>query len=80
MIQRFDAFAEDLRVLCHTDATPGLPYITAARDRADALFEAVAGALNALGPETRDQLGFHGLARIAPEAYLAVPTPPAPPA
>jgi ABC-type phosphate/phosphonate transport system substrate-binding protein len=80
MIQRFDAFAEGLRVLCHTDPTPGLPYITAARDRADALFEAVADALDTLGPETRGKLGFRGLTRIAPEAYLAVPTPPAPPA
>jgi len=72
------AVAGRLRVLCHTDPTPGLPLITAqGRDPAP-LARAAAAAIAALGAADRATLGLTGLAGIPAEAYLAVPTPPPP--
>ncbi|PQV58992.1 ABC-type phosphate/phosphonate transport system substrate-binding protein [Defluviimonas denitrificans] len=67
-----------LRVIGHTDPTPGLPLITArGRDTAP-LARAVASAITALAAEDRAALGLTGLAAIPASAYLAVPTPPPP--
>lgn len=70
--------ARRLRVLSHTDPTPGLPLITA-RGRDPAPFaRATADAIAALGAAERAALGLRGLAHIPAAAYLAVPTPPPP--
>lgn len=67
--------AERLRVLDHTDPTPGLPLITAlGRDPAP-LARASAAAIAALSPADRSALGLLGIAGIPAAAYLAVPTP-----
>ncbi len=64
-----------LRVLSHTDPTPGLPLITAkGRDPAP-LARAVASAIAALGAAERAALGLAGLAQVPAAAYLAVATP-----
>lgn len=68
-----------LKEVTRTAPTPGLPLIAAKGADAAATFEAVASAITALPPEDRETLHLRGLIRIAPEAYLAVPTP-APPA
>lgn len=78
MLRRWEPAARGLRVIAATDPTPGLPYIAAPGADAGATFAAVAGAIAALSPEDRDILQLRGFVRIAPEAYLAVPTPPAP--
>lgn len=67
-----------LREVARTSPTPGLPLIAAAGSDADATFAAVAGAIAALSPEDRETLHLKGIIRIAPAAYLAVPTPPPP--
>lgn len=72
------AIARRLRVISHTEPTPGLPLITAlGRDPAP-IARATAAAITALCPHDRAALGLSGLVPIPAEAYLAVPTP-APP-
>jgi ABC-type phosphate/phosphonate transport system substrate-binding protein len=67
-----------LRVMSHTDPTPGLPLITAkGRDPAP-LARAAASAIAALGTAERAALGLAGLAHVPAAAYLAVATPPPP--
>lgn len=67
-----------LREVARTAPTPGLPLIAAAGADAGAGFAAVSEAIAALEAEDRATLHLRGLIRIAPEAYLAVPTPPPP--
>jgi hypothetical protein len=78
-IQRFrNRTAARLRVLATTAPTPGLPMITAAGNDAAAIAAAVGAAINDLDAPDRAALGLRGLVAIPAEAYLAVPTPPAP--
>ena len=76
LIQRYDAFADRLRVLDSTGATPGLPYIAAAGADRAATFAALRDAIAQLTPEDADTLGLRGLVDIPKAAYLAVPSPP----
>ena len=78
MLRRWEPAAAGLRVLAATAPTPGLPLIAAPGADAEATFAAVAEAIAGLSAQDRDLLQLRGLVRIAPEAYLAVPTPPAP--
>ncbi|MCX7557968.1 PhnD/SsuA/transferrin family substrate-binding protein [Sulfitobacter sp. F26204] len=75
-IQQFDGFAKDLRVLDWTAPTPGLPYIAAKGVDARARYEAVAEAIAALDPLSRQVLGLRGIVAIPKAAYLAVENPP----
>lgn len=70
--------AAALRVIGHTDPTPGLPLITARHRDPAPVARAVAAAITAVSPEDRAALGLAGLVAIPAEAYLAVPTPPPP--
>ncbi|OYX42032.1 MAG: hypothetical protein B7Z02_13345 [Rhodobacterales bacterium 32-67-9] len=70
--------AAKLRVIGHTDPTPGLPLITAKGRDTTPFARAVAAAIAALSPSDRAALGLAGLAMIPASAYLAVPTPPPP--
>ena len=75
LMQRYEAFARDLRVLEWTEPTPGLPYITAkGADRA-ATFDAVMAAIASLSNNDRDALGLTGLVEIPKQDYLAIPNP-----
>ena len=67
-----------LKEIERTAPTPGLPLIAAAGTDGEAVFAAVAGAIAALSPDDREMLHLKGIVRIAPSAYLAVPTPPPP--
>lgn len=78
-MERFEAFAAQLRVLDWTAPTPGLPLITAARNDANAVFEAVQDAIAALAPDDAQALGLKGIIRIPKADYLAVPNPPGTP-
>ncbi len=76
LIQRFDGFAKDLRVLGWTAPTPGLPYIAAKGADGPLMFEAVREAMDALDPQDRTALDLQGLVAIPRATYLAVVTPP----
>ena len=75
MIERFEAFAPDLRILEATDPTPGLPYITGAGLDPDTVFEAVRDAIDRLDPATLADLTLRRIVRIPKQEYLKVPTP-----
>jgi len=75
---RYDAFAGDLKILDQTPPTPTLPYITALKNDAGALYAAIAGAITGLSPQDRDLLHLKGLVKIPADMYLTVPNPPAP--
>ncbi|MFM2356179.1 MAG: hypothetical protein RLZZ528_1915 [Pseudomonadota bacterium] len=74
----FPAEAARLRVIGHTDPTPGLPLITARSRPPAPLAAAATEAVAGLDPEVRATLGLRGVVVIPASAYLAVPTPPAP--
>ncbi len=75
LAERYDKAAQKLRVLTYTEATPGLPYITAEHNNTSLIFTAVEQAIDALSETARNQLGLRGLVFIDKSTYLAVPTP-----
>lgn len=75
-IERFDAFAKDLRVIDRTRPTPGLPLITGLTQDAGSLFAAVQQAIRSLDERDAAALDLRGIVQIPAAAYLAVPTPP----
>lgn len=75
---RHGAVPAGLHEIARTAPGPGLPLIAAAGLDAEALAEAVEGAIAATMPDDRAALGLAGLARIPAEAYLALPIPPSP--
>jgi len=77
-IQRYDAFAANLRVVARTDPTPTLPYITALNRDAAQIRAALSKAIDNLSETDRDALSLYGLVDIPAERYLSVQTP-APP-
>ena len=76
LIQRYEPWANKLRVLEYTAPTPGLPLITSKAQDAELVFEAVAEAFDAVSPADAAALDLHGLIRIPHADYLAVPNPP----
>ncbi|NNE53438.1 MAG: PhnD/SsuA/transferrin family substrate-binding protein [Sulfitobacter sp.] len=76
LMQRYDGFAQDLRVLTVTKPTPGLPYITGLTDQAGAVFAAVSAAIGKLDNKDLAALGLRGIVRIPATDYLAIPNPP----
>ena len=78
LLQGVEPAMEGLKAIARTDPTPGLPYIAARDQDADALFDCVAAAIAALGPGDRRSLHLKGLVRIPLGSYLAVPNPPSP--
>ena len=78
LLKRAEPLATAVKVVEMTDPTPGLPYICAKGVDAAAVFDAVAAAIPRLSTEDRAALGLRGILRIPAEAYLSVPTPPAP--
>jgi ABC-type phosphate/phosphonate transport system substrate-binding protein len=78
MITRHDAFATTLKVVGRTTPTPGLPWIAAPGQDADALFPILQDAVAALTADDRATLCLKGLTRIPAQAYLSIPTPPTP--
>ena len=75
LIQRFEPWADKLRVLWWTDPTPGLPYIAAKTADAQGTFDAVKTAINGLSDEDREALGIRGLIAIPHADYMAVANP-----
>lgn len=79
LMQRYEPFANQLRVLEWTTPTPGLPYITAAGTDRQALFDSIEVAIQNLNDADRALLGIDDIVYIPPEDYLAVANPPNPP-
>jgi ABC-type phosphate/phosphonate transport system substrate-binding protein len=75
LIRQYDDMAAELRVLCWSTPTPGLPYITRQGADAAVYFSAVAEAIAALPPASRQILGLRGLVAIPARHYLAIPNP-----
>ncbi|MBS9718395.1 phosphate/phosphite/phosphonate ABC transporter substrate-binding protein [Pseudohalocynthiibacter aestuariivivens] len=78
MIERWDPFAKDLRVLAHTPCTPGLPLISAKGADKAKLFNAIASAIEDITQQDRDTLSIYGFVDIPAELYLAIENPPSP--
>ena len=72
---RFDLWTTKLRVLGWTEATPGLPFITAFAPLADLLHECLRLALDSLPHPMRHLLTLDGLLRIEQATYVAVLDP-----
>lgn len=76
LIKRFrPEIALALKVITHTEPTPGLPFITARAEHAATVAEALGQAIAATAGAPP---GLRGLVSIPKETYLSVPTPPAP--
>jgi len=69
LIGRFRPKAAALRVLMLTDPTPGLPYVTALKDRTGILSRAVEIAIAGMDGRDRDALGIRGFARLDEAQY-----------
>ena len=75
LMETYEPFAADLRVLEWTPPTPGLPLITAKGNDADAIFDAVKSAIDMLDQEDKALLGLKGIVKITKEEYLKIPNP-----
>lgn len=78
LIQKYDAFASQLKVIGHTPPSPALPFISAKTRNPAPLRAALAQAINALPAADRATLHLRGLTDIAETDYLALPIPPEP--
>ena len=75
LIQQYDHFAKQLRVLDWTSPTPGLPLITSLGQNRFLIRDAVTSALEELPDVDRSALGIKRLVPITSEDYLAVLNP-----
>lgn len=78
MMQRWDDWAADLRVIARTPATPGLPFICAPGRDPGPVRAALRAAIAGMDAADRAVLDLCGIAEIPAAAYLALPVPPAP--
>ncbi len=78
MIEKYDGFAKNLRVIDQTIPTPGLPYIAATGADKPDLFSAITEAISSLPQVVRNTLLIKGLINIPAAKYLAIPTPDGP--
>lgn len=79
LLRTHDPITRTLREIGRTAPTPGLPYITSPRQNAQHLAQAVRRAILQLSAPDRATLHLQGLVSIPAQAYLAIPTPAAPP-
>jgi len=75
MIEKYDTFAKDLRVIARTTPTPGLPFIAALGADRSKLFSALSMAISTLPQQARNALQITGVVDIPAAQYLAIPTP-----
>lgn len=76
LIQRFEAFTDQLRVLAWTEPTPALPFITGAAQDAAAVRACLRLALDDMPSADLATLDIKGVVEIPHRDYMAVPTPP----
>jgi ABC-type phosphate/phosphonate transport system substrate-binding protein len=68
----------DLRILAHTEPTPGLPYICALRFDPKEVADAVLRAYETLDGADKSSLRLKGFVHIDTEHYFSVPSPTSP--
>lgn len=78
MIQRYESFSHNLRVLECTQPTPGLPIITSLKHNTDDVFEALSRSIGALNQADKALLGINKLIKIPANDYLLIANPPLP--
>lgn len=72
LMEHYEDFYADLKIIDWTTPTPGLPYITAGGADGAVFFDAVKAALDALSDEARKKLMIKDLIKIPKETYLAI--------
>jgi len=77
-LNRWDGFAQNLRVVAQTAPTPALPYIAAQTADAETSRAALHQAVSALAAEDKHALGLSSVMYLPASAYLAIATPPPP--
>ena len=75
LMQRFDGFATELKVIAKSRPTPALPFVTSGTTPKPSLFEALQTAIGILSERDREILCLQGVKKISAEAYLALPVP-----
>ena len=78
MMYRWDGFAENLRIIAHTEPTPALPMITSLGRDDTGIRNAVAQAIAEMSRQDREDLCLSGFTSHSLEAYLSVANPPSP--
>lgn len=78
MIERWDDFANSIKIIGWTSPTPALPFVTAKGNDTNRLFDALEQAITSLSRADRDTLCLYGLQKADAENYLSMPIP-APP-
>ncbi len=78
LMQRWESWAADLRVIDQTPPTPGLPLITAKTRDPAPLYQAIEAAIWGLSDQDRNTLCLKGITRIDASAYQSVPNPSSP--
>ena len=73
LIERYEDFACELRLLEKTAPTPGLPYITSLGIDNKVVQAAVINALHGLDADVRQILGIRNIVSISKASYLSVP-------
>ena len=73
LIERYEDFACELRLLEKTAPTPGLPYITSLGIDNKVVQAAVINALHGLDADVRQILGIRNIVSISKARYLSVP-------
>lgn len=72
LMERYDSFYSDLKVIHWTTPTPSLPYITASGEDADLYFIAVKAAIDDLPTAIAKELMIKNMIKIPKETYLAI--------
>ena len=72
LMKRYDEFYDNLKILCWTDPTPNLPYISSIDADKELFFKAIKTAIDELPRKTRDALMIKDLIDVPKSTYLAV--------
>lgn len=72
LMQHYEDFYADLKIIEWTTPTPGLPYITAGDADGSVFFDAVSAAISELSNEACEILMIKDLIKIPKETYLAI--------
>ncbi len=72
LMARYDDFYSELKIICWTDPTPTLPYITRLGENKEIYFNAIKNAINELSDEDREALMINDLVDISSDVYLSI--------
>lgn len=70
LMQQYDDFAKDIKVLEWTEPTPTLPFIAYKGADQNAFYSAIQSAITSLSRDSRNKLHLNGLVYIPKETYL----------